>query len=315
VLVVRIWKPMLAVFLGLSLVVAGCGSGATTTPGVTGCCVATATSTVASPPAATPTPVDADTLFAKGIAGGPTWKSFHVKIALGGSVKPAFVNSMEIPDLGTLTQDVVLDGTVIEGDIDAVNLALHLPMTIPPIQGLSTKPLDIDVIIKDSMLYLKSPSGGTKYHSTKLGTFSKRLGYTQPVPTPGGSALVGMADAVESLREHLEGNGVTPTVSGIEQIGGKDAYRIDLSVPLDKLNGDLASAVAQASDAPASIKTMTVDSASASVWIYKDTYQLAQVQLAGASSSVGNLTFTMTLTNFDQPVTIDAPPASQVVAG
>ena len=306
----RICRPILAVVVGLSLLAAGCGSGATATPGKT----STATSTATATPVATPspTPVDADSLFAKGIAGGPTWKSFHVKIVLGGSIKPAFVNSMEIPDLGALTQDVVLDGTVIEGDIDAVNLALHLPMTIPPIQGLSTKPIDVDVIIKDSMLYLKSPSGGTKYHSTKLGTFSKRLGYTQPVPTPGGSALVGMADAVESLREHLEGNGVTPTVSGIEQIGGKDAYRIDLSVPLDKLNSDLATAVAKASDAPASVKTMKVDSATASIWIYKDTFQLAQVQLAGASSSVGSLTFTMTLTNFDQPVTIEAPAASQI---
>ena len=57
---------------------------------------------------------------------------------------------------------------------------------------------------------------------------------------------------------------------------------------------------------------MTVDSASASIWIYKDTYQLAQVQLAGASSTVGNLSFTMTLTNLDQPVTIDAPAAKDV---
>jgi hypothetical protein len=308
--VVRICRPILAVIVGLSLVAAGCGSGATATPGKTSTSTSTATATPVPTPS--PTPVDADALFAKGIAGGPTWKSFHVKIALGGSIKAAFVKSMEIPDLGALTQDVVLDGTVIEGDIDAVNLALHLPITIPPIQGLSTKPIDVDVIIKNSVLYLKSPAGGTKYHSTKLGTFSKLLGISQPVPTPGGSALAGMADDVESLRAHLEGNGVTPTVSGIDQIGGKDAYRIDLSVPLDKLNSDIASAAAKASDAPASVKTMTVDSASASVWIYKDTFQLAQVQLAGASSSVGNLTFTMTLTNFDQPVTIDAPAAAQI---
>ncbi len=309
----RICKPMLAVVIGLSLAAAGCGSGSATTPGTTGCCTSTA-STTPTTPVVTPTPVDADALFDQGIAGGPTWKSFHLKIVLGGSVKPDFVESMKIPDLGALKQDVVLDGTVIEGDIDAVNLALHLPISIPPIQGLSTQPINVDLIIKDSTLYLKSPSGGTKYHSTKLGTFSKLLGITQPVPTPGGSALVGIADAVESLRQHLEGNGVTPTVSGVDQIGGKDAYRINLSVPLDKLDSDIASAVAKASDAPASLKTMTVDSATASVWIYKDTYQLAQVQLAGASSSVGNLTFSMTLTDFDEPVTIDAPPASQVVA-
>lgn len=310
---VRICKPIMAAVVGLSLIAAGCGGGATTTPGNTS--TATSTSTTASTPVATATPVDADALFAKGIAGGPTWKSFHLKMALGGSIKPAFLKGMEIPGLDALKQDVVLDGTVIEGDIDAVNLALHLPMSIPAHAGSNTEPVAIDVIIKNSVLYLKSPSSEGKYRSVKLGTFAKEFGITQPVPTPGGSALVGMADAVESLREHLEGNGVTPTVAGIEQIGGKDAYRIDLSVPLDKLNGDFASAMAKESDTPASLKTMTVDSASASVWIYKDTYQLAQVQLAGTSSSVGNLTFTMTLTNFDQPVTIDAPAANQVIAG
>jgi len=60
---------------------------------------------------------------------------------------------------------------------------------------------------------------------------------------------------------------------------------------------------------------MKIDSASAGIWIYEDSYQLAQVQIAGASSAVGNLSFTMTLTNFDEPVTITAPAASDIAAG
>jgi hypothetical protein len=306
---VRIGKSVLAMLAGLSLILGGCAGAATSSPGSSSTAGGkTASAAVATP---SPTPVDGDALFAKGIAGGPTWKSFHVKIALGGTVKASFIKSSD--PATTIKNDLTLDGAVIEGDIDAVNLALHLPMTIPAMPGLSSDPLVVDVIIKDSVLYLKSPASGTKYHSTKLGTAAKELGITQPVPTPGGSALVGMADMVETLRQHLEGNGVTPTVAGIESIGGKDAYRIDLSVPLDKLNGDIAAAEASAN---ADItQKMTIDSASASIWIYKDTYQLAQVQLAGASSSVGNLTFTMTLTNFDQPVTIDAPAAKDVQAG
>jgi hypothetical protein len=97
---------------------------------------------------------------------------------------------------------------------------------------------------------------------------------------------------------------------GIEQIGGKNAYRIKLSVPLDKLNSDIAGAMTGAKVNPA--LKMKIDSASVDMWIYQDTYQLAQVQLAGSSSTVGDLTFTMTLTNFDQPVTIDAPAASDI---
>jgi hypothetical protein len=134
------------------------------------------------------------------------------------------------------------------------------------------------------------------------------FGVKAPVPTPGGSSLVGIADAVSTLRQHLEANGATPTLAGIERIGDRDAYRINLALPLDKLNSDIAAAVASKDPA----LDVNVDSASASLWIYTDNYQLAQVQMAGASSIAGNITFTMTLTSFDQPVTITAPAASDI---
>jgi hypothetical protein len=303
--VMRICRPALAVLAGLSLVVAGCGSSGTASPGKTS--TAGGATATASAPVATPTPVNPDTLFDLGIAGGPSWKSFHVKVALEGTVKAAFVKSA---GAAAPKSDVALAGLVIEGDVDAVNLALHMAIDVPAIPGVISAAATDDLIIKNSIMYVKASSLGAKYHQTKLGTISKDLGLAVAVPTPGGSALTGMADAVSSLRQHLEANGSTPKVAGIEQIGGKDAYRIDLTVPLDKLNGDIAAAAASASADPS--LEMTVDSASASIWIYKDTYQLAQVQLAGASSTVGNLSFTMTLTNFDQPVTIDAPAAKDI---
>jgi len=115
---------------------------------------------------------------------------------------------------------------------------------------------------------------------------------------------------VASLRQQLEADGVTPEFVGTDQIGGRDAYRVNLSVPLDKLNSRIAEAETKAKIDP-SLK-ITVDSVSASMWIYTDNYQLAQVTMAGTSSTLGNLSFTITLTNFDQPVTINAPAASAI---
>jgi hypothetical protein len=50
------------------------------------------------------------------------------------------------------------------------------------------------------------------------------------------------------------------------------------------------------------------------VWIYKDSYRIAQFEAKGASSTLGNLDLTITVSNYDQPVTIAAPSADQIQA-
>ena len=59
---------------------------------------------------------------------------------------------------------------------------------------------------------------------------------------------------------------------------------------------------------------MKIDSASLDAWIYKDSSRLAKVEFTGASSAIGNIDFVLTITNYDAPVTIAAPAASEVNA-
>ena len=61
--------------------------------------------------------------------------------------------------------------------------------------------------------------------------------------------------------------------------------------------------------------TMTIDSASVDFWVYKDSSRFAQLEIKGASSSFGNIDLTLTVTNYDQPVTIAAPAASDIGTG
>ena len=308
--VARVGRPVLSILLGFAVMVGGCSGGSTASP-------AGATASVSPAPTAvaTPTPADPDALFSLGIAEGPAWQSFHMKIAVGGTVKAAFLKTLGNPNWAKLTTDAVLDGTVIEGDVDAQNLAFHLAIAVPAVVAFGSAALTGDLIIKDSNLYLKMAALGAKYREVKLGTVSKELGVPVSVPTPGGSALIGLADLTSSIRSQLEAIGVTPKVVGVEQIGGRDAYHIDLTVPLDKVNSDLAAAATKASAGAAILGELKIDSISSGIWIYKDNYQLAQVQIAGTSSTAGSLSFTMTLTAFDQPVTINAPAASEVAAG
>jgi hypothetical protein len=312
---VRIGRPVLAILVGTAVIVGGCSGGVTASP--TGGSPTSAIASIAPTPTAvaTPTPADPDALFSLGIAEGPAWRSFHMKIAVGGTVKAAFLKTLGNPSWAKLTTDAVLDGTVMEGDVDAQNLAFHLAIAVPSVAAFGSAAVTGDLIIKDSNMYLKMAALGGKYREVKLGTISKELGVPVSVPTPGGSALIGLANLTSSIRSQLESVGVTPRVVGVEQIGGRDAYHIDLTVPLDKVNSDLAAAAAKAGAGAAIVNELKIDSVSSGIWIYKDNYQLAQVQIAGASSTAGNLTFTMTLTNFDQPVTIDAPAASDVTAG
>ena len=307
----RFRGPVLAMLVGTAVIVGGCSGGSTASP------TGAATSAGATPTAvATPTPVDPEALFNLGIAEGPAWQSFHMNIALNGTIKAAFLKTLGNPSWANLKSYAVLDGTVIAGDVDAPDLAFHLAITVPANSLTGSAPITGDLIVKNSELYLKLSDLGAEYHEVKLGTISKEMGLPVSVPTPGASALTGIADTTASLRTQLEAAGVTPTVVGIDQIGGRDAYHIDLAVPLDKINGDIAAA---ASAAPAGesavLRGIKIDSVSAGIWIYEGTYQLAQVQIVGASSTVGNLSFTMTLTNFDQPVTINAPAASDIGAG
>ena len=301
----RIDKSVLAIAAVVALVVSGCTGGNSASPAAS----AGASRTAA---VATPTPANPDTLFDQAIAEGPAWKSFHLEIALSGTITAAAMKASGNPSWKNIKSDVSLDGTTIEGDMDPVHLACDLTVSIPATAATGAA-ITGEAIVLDPMLYLKLSSEGPKYHKVKLGTISGQLGLKVAVPTPGGSSLVGLANDVSTLRQNLEAAGVRPTLMGMDLVGGRDAYHIDLSLPLDKFNEDIASAATK--PGASFLKQVKIESATAAIWIYTTDYQLAQVQISGISSAVGSVSFTMTLTNFDQPVTITAPPASDVKAG
>jgi hypothetical protein len=300
----QVAKFGLAAMAGLAIVLGGCTSG--------GAASQSASNTaVPATPTATPTQPSSDALFDQAISAGPTWQAFHLKVALSGSITAAALKAAGNPSWAGIKSAVSVDGTAIEGDMDPVHLECNLTMSIPA-TTVTGAAITGNLIILDPTAYLKLSSDGTKYHKFKLGTLSGQMGLKVAVPTPGGSSLAGIADDVSNLRKALEATGVKPTLLGIDQIGGKEAYHIGLTVPLSKINGDIAAAVATARTG--FFKQTKIDSATAAVWIYTDGLQLAKVQVAGVSSDGGNLSFTATLTNFGESVTITAPAASEISA-
>ena len=305
----RVPKPALSILAGLVVVFASACSSTAASPGVGGTSGPAGGSMAPAGASAAVNPNDPSSIISQVLSSGQSTTSFHIKIEVTGTIKAAALKSAagSAGSAGSApTGDLKLDGTAIEGDVDVANQAAHLSLTVPPIAMLGNVPLTGDLIAKDSLLYYKVSLLGPKYTKMDLGSLKNSLPVT--VPSAGPSAVAGMADQIAQLRQQLDAAGVKATLVGVEQIGSKDAYHISISVPLDKINTEIAAAAA--SEAPG----MKIDSASVDVWTYKDSYQLAKIQIAGASSSLGNLGMTITITNYGAPVTVTAPAASDINA-
>jgi hypothetical protein len=304
---IRLPRKALALLAGFAVVASACSGSSATLPGTTtgpGSTTAPGASGASGAPA-TVNANDPSSIISQVISAGPETKSFHLKIAISGTILAAALKSAGDSPLGAITSDLKLDGTAIEGDVDVANAAAHLALTVPAMPVLGNVPITGDFIVKDQVLYYKVDLLGPKYTKSDLGSLTS--GLPVAVPTPGGSAMAGVQDQIAQIRDSLDKAGAKATLVGVEQIGGQDAYHINISIPVDLINSEIAAA---ASAAPA----MKIDSASADVWVYKADYRLAKVEIKGASSTLGNIDVTVTVTNYDKPVTITAPPASQIQA-
>jgi hypothetical protein len=300
-------KSALAALAGIVLVfAAACGSSTITPvppPGGTNAPAGTST----APAVATVNPQDPSSIITGVINGTTDVKSFHIKLTVNGTIKAAALADAGSA-AGGLKGDIKLDGTAIEGDVDIANQAGKLTFNVPPLAALGNVPLTGDLIVVSNTLYYKVTLLGPKYTKMDLGSIGDSLGALSsslPVAVPSAGASAAIADQISQMRQALKDAGVTVTLVGVDKIGGKDASHINVSVPLDKLNSAIA---AEASAGPA----ITIDSASVDIWVYTDSSRLAQVELKGASSTLGNLDITLTISNYDQPVTVTAPSADQV---
>jgi hypothetical protein len=297
----RVPKPAAALLVGLVLIiVSACGSKGAAAGG------AGATSAGATSAAATTNSNDASSIITGVINGGADVKSFHIKLAVNGTIKAAALKSAAGSSSIPITKDVVLDGTSLEGDVDVANSAAHLAFNVPPLAALGYIPLTGDLILVDKALYYKVSLLGPKYTKTDLGSLTSLSPVA--VPTPGASGMGSVTNEITKIRAAMDAAGVKATLVGVDQIGGKDAYHITVSGLSDYLNAQIA---AQASAGT----TMKIDSASVDIWVYKDSNRFAQLQIKGASSSFGSIDLTLTVTNYDQPVTIAAPAAGDIGTG
>jgi hypothetical protein len=312
-------KPVFAAVLGLVLVVAAACGGSSATPTPAAASVAPGGSTAPSSSAAA-NGNDASSLIAQALSGGSNVKSFHIKFAVSGTISAA---AMAAESDDPTAQALTLDGTGLEGDVDLANGAGHIAVNIPAIAALGGVPITADVIVVDGSIYVQTALlGSTKYMVLNADSLS---GLTGMVPLPSlpvsipsadanaSSALSQVTDQLAQLQQQLDAAGAKATIVGTEQIGGQDATHVNVTVPVDWINAQITSAEASSTDTPPpGLEGAKLDSSTFDLWVYKSNNQLAQLHFTAASSVVGNIDVMLTLTNYDQPVTISAPPASEI---
>jgi hypothetical protein len=249
-----------------------------------------------SSPTASPVS-DPNVIIARSLSGLQDVRTLHVEARLDGFINVEAVSGLAGGSLaGQLTGPMKLDNSTLSGDVDIAHQAVRISVTVPSLFGLTE-----DVIVVDGYVYARSSLNGDKYSKTKTSSVLPGAGLAP-------SASPDIAGIAATLEAAMQTAGVTATLVGRDKVDGRDAYHVALSIPIDKLNQAIASAGGR--DATG----MTVDSVALDYWAYVDGLQPARVQAAASSPSLGSLNLTVTLTKYNEPVTITPPPDSQVRA-
>jgi hypothetical protein len=242
-------------------------------------------------PAPTPTP-DPQAVLTQSLANFQQAASFHVSGTIGGKIDMGAASRLSGTSIG-LTGKLDLSGGTIAGDVDARRPAARATVSFPSIFGL-----EIDLIEVDASAYTRINLMSDTYTKSRLDPTAFASG------VPG--AVLDPANLGAQLRGLLESPGVTVTPSGTATVDGRRAHRFDVTVAPSLINEQLATL------APGLPSDVAVDSASATYLVYVDSLEPAGLRIVASSASLGSLDVSLTITAYGQPVTIEAPPASEV---
>ena len=245
----------------------------------------------------TPTLTDPNEIVMRSITRLATSTTLHVEGTLNGSANASALSALTGGALAGLSGTIRVDRATVSGDIDIQKRAFHVLASMPTLFGLSA-----DIIQVDGYRYTKISLAGTN-------KYTKSPASTLPFASAAPSATLDISSTVASLKSSLEAAGAKATLIGRNQVDGRDAYHVSVSVPKDLINQQMG---ALGSGAASGI---SIDAATLDYWVYVDSLNPAKIELKASSATVGNLTVTLTLTKYDQPATIKAPADSEIQAG
>jgi hypothetical protein len=184
-----------------------------------------------------------------------------------------------------------LSGTELSGDIDIANEQGHLEFSVPAMLGLSGEMIQIGT---DS--YVRTSMTGELWSKSTA---------TEDDPVAG---AMDPTEQLDQVREFLDEEGVEVEKLDDAECGDETCYAIRLTIP-----AELLSQAAEGEDVD--LGELVGEALVLNLLFDRDDRWLTQASTSISAESLGELTLTLTLSEFNEPVEVEAPPADQVTEG
>jgi hypothetical protein len=215
-------------------------------------------------------------------------KSVHIDATVDGSI------SADLTGTGSAGTELPLTGTTAAADVDMAGGKAHATFAIPAFLNLNGELIQIG-----ETSYVKTSLTGPQFEAQQAAD-------TLPVDPTDASGIF------DDVGDFLTADGVDPVKGDDVDCGGKQCYTVSIELTSDELaalGADQAAAAGLPLDLGSASLALTVR-------VEKDTYRLAGVRTVVSLGEQGSLTLDLTLSRWDQPMDISAPPADQIkVAG
>lgn len=246
--------------------------------------------------------VDPKEILARSLSALNDAQTFHLDGSLTGTLEADLTNS------GT-NSAIDLKGTDLTADADVPNERASLSISIPALFALKVDYLQIgpDTYSRNSL------SGSTWAHTSQAADASsppsavptpRRIGGSSPAPATPGPTPAASLDLVGQLTAGLDNLPNPPAKGPDATCGQKTCYTITIDVPLNS-GDDTGLGLPLPSDASASVAIR--------LSIEQDTLLPVRAVAVINGGANGTFNLTLTLSKFNAPVSISAPPPDQVV--
>jgi hypothetical protein len=242
--------------------------------------MAAATLILAACGGAGPAITDPKEIVTQGLEATSQLTSVHIVAAIDGTAT--------IPDLGG---QMNLSGTELSGDFDLEDETAHLEFTVPSMFGLTGEVIQIgqDSYVKTSM----------------TGEMWSRSTFSEDDPVAG---AVDPAEQLDEVRAFLDEEGVELEKLDDAECGEGTCYSVRLTIPAEVLAESAEGADMDPADfvGEALVLNLLFD---------REDKWLTEVSTSLSAESLGELTLTLSLSDFNQDVNVEAPPEDEVTEG